>query len=105
MQTDTATPIDSSAEMLKLTRQATARIVTAAIEATAEAADMERAFLFRQDKSCPPPLAANPQLIRDLVGSPAYTELVQKYVAGEIRDHLLTHVVNLLRLRLPGVIT
>ncbi|MCG3178620.1 MAG: hypothetical protein BIFFINMI_00948 [Phycisphaerae bacterium] len=95
---------EPSAEMLKLSRRAAVRIVTAAIEATAEAADIERAALFRQDKSCPPGLAANPQLIRDLVHSPAYVELVEKYVAGDIRDHLLTHVINLMRLRLPGMI-
>lgn len=104
MQPTVTAPIDSSAEMLKLARQATARIVTAAIEATAEAADMERSVLFRLDKSCPPGLATNPQFIRDLVRGVAYTDLVEKYVAGEIRDHLLTHVVNLLRLRLPGVL-
>lgn len=97
-------PLDSSAEILKLARQATARIVTAALEVTAESADMERSVIFRRDQLCPPGLAPNPQLIRDLVQSPAYTELVEKYVNGEIRDHLLTHVINLLRLRLPGVI-
>jgi hypothetical protein len=95
---------DSTAEILKLMRQATARIVTCVLEATAEAADMERTVIFRRDQMCPPGLAPNPQLIRDLVQSPAYTELVEKYVAGDIRDHLLTHVINLLRLRLPGVI-
>ncbi|MCG3181410.1 MAG: hypothetical protein BIFFINMI_03803 [Phycisphaerae bacterium] len=100
----TETQTDSSTEMLKFARQATARIVTAAIEATAEAADMERAVIFRRNEAYPPGLAANPQVIRDLVHSPAYADLIDKYVAGEIRDHLLTHVINLLRLRLPGVI-
>ena len=97
-------PLDSSTEMLKLARQATARIITAALEVTAESADMERSVIFRRDQLCPPGLTANPQLIRDLVQSPAYTDLVEKYVNGEIRDHLLTHVINLLRMRLPGVI-
>src|ERR1017187_2085518 len=68
---------DSSAEMIRLARQATARIVTAALEATAESADMERAIHARASSapdSLPAGLQIDPQQIRDFTRSGAYLE-------------------------------
>ncbi|MDD4888573.1 MAG: hypothetical protein PHU85_01485 [Phycisphaerae bacterium] len=101
---DLNTTADSSAEMLTLARQATARIVTAAIEATAESADMERAVLARKFpamSSLPPPLRVDPQQIRDFTKSPGYADLVEQYVQGRIEGHLLTRALDLLSQYLP----
>ena len=107
--TTTATPgspADSSAQMLVLARQATARIVTAAIEATAESADMERTALARNLKfpaltSLPPALAIDPQQIRDFTRGGACQELIESYVQGRIEGHLLTRALDLLNQYLP----
>ena len=99
-----AASADTSSEMLKLARKATARIVTAALEATAESADMERAALARRFPaltSLPPALAVDPQQIRDFTRGPAFQELIEQYVQGRIEGHLLTRVLDLLSQYLP----
>lgn len=95
---------DSSSEMLKLARQATARIVTAAFEATAESADMERSVLahrFPALASLPAALRVDPQQIRDFTKTPAYTDLIEQYVQGRIEGHLLTRAMDLLAKFVP----
>jgi len=95
---------DSSSEMLKLARKATARIVTAALEATAESADMERAALARKFpalSSLPAPLRVDPQQIRDFSRGTAYAELIEQYVQGRVEGHLLTRVLEMLSQYLP----
>lgn len=102
---DAAVPAsDTSGQMLKLARQATARIVTAALEATAESADMERVAMARKFPaltSMPPALAVDPQQIRDFTRSQAYQDLIEQYVLGRIEGHLLTRAMDLLNRYLP----
>ena len=101
-----ATPagFDSSAEMLKLARKATARIVTAALEATAESADMERTALARQlpaGASLPAALAVDPEQIRRFTRTEAFQDLIERYVQGRLDGHLLIRAVELLNESLP----
>ena len=99
--------MDSTAEMLRLARQATARIVTAALEATAESADMERAARtarVRRGRSLgtgggddlPAELQVDPQRLRDFTRGAGYSDLVERYVRGEIEGHLLPRAMALL---------
>ena len=88
-------------EMLKLARKAVARIATAALEATAEAADMERAKLHHASEPPPAPLQVDPQAIRDFTQSPAYEELVASYISGDSVGHFLLQAIDLLRDQVP----
>jgi hypothetical protein len=96
--------MDSTFEMLKLARQATARIVTAALEATAESADMERAARASRMRNLvtsggdglPAELRIDPQRIRDFTRGGSYVDLVERYIRGEIEGHLLPRAMALL---------
>lgn len=96
----------TAAEMLKLARQATARIVTAALEATAESADMERAALARKFPamtSLPAPLRLDPQQIRDFTKTADYSNLIEQYVQGAVEGHLLARAVEMLQRVVPAM--
>jgi hypothetical protein len=111
--TGSAGRMDSTLEMLKLARQATARIVTAALEATAESADMERAARAARVAlparatqarnlgiggldDLPAELRVDPQRLRDFTRGAGYLDLVERYVRGKIEGHLLPRAMALL---------
>lgn len=109
--TNVTAATDASAEMLALARKATARIITAALEATAESADIERTEQLRRQNqkfpalsSLPPALQLDPQQIRDFTKSPAYADLIEQYVQGRIEGHLLTRVLELANQYLPSLL-
>ncbi|MCG3179987.1 MAG: hypothetical protein BIFFINMI_02341 [Phycisphaerae bacterium] len=102
-------PGTASGQMVQLARKATARIVTAALEATAESADIERsarqrlADRFPAMSALPSPLRVDPEQIRDFTRSAEYQVLVEDYVAGRIEGHLLTRAMELLNRVLPAL--
>jgi hypothetical protein len=87
-------------QMLRAGRAATARIVTAAIEATAQAAMMSREAHRRlngdgsADEQKP---QLDPQQLVDFAQSEYFDRLKEDYVAGRQRGHLLVRVMEVLR--------
>jgi len=104
-QTPPAAAKDGPSEMMILGRKATARIVTAALEATAESADMERAALAHKYPAQPMPLGLHlePEDLRAFTRSESYAALVDRYVRGETVGLLIVHVVRLLKKDLPAL--
>ncbi len=84
-------------DMLTLSRNATTRIVRAAIEATAEAEEMEtcqRMWHFRQ---------ANPQALRDFAVCDQFKALTKLYLAGQLNGTFLAAAITLLRKLMPEI--